>query len=74
MAAVVDAITDWCSQVHSEGGIDQSKARICIVPLSKGRFARLRATFLASTESMTSGRSVARTSQPKEQRARLRKA
>lgn len=67
----VDAMMALSAQVHSDGGDVQSKARTSIVPLSGGRSLMLFEMFSARTESMTSGRSVERTSQPRALRARL---
>lgn len=65
------AITVSLSQFQSAGGMFQSSARTWIDPLSDGRLAMLSAMFWDSTESMTTGRSVARTSQPRAHNASL---
>lgn len=69
---VADAMIALSAHVHSDGGTVQSKARNSKVPLSGGRLVAFFEMFSARTKSMTSGRSVARTSHPREQRAKLR--
>lgn len=68
-AMQVPSVHDHCS-----GGTVQSRVRTCMAPCSSGRFARLRLMLLARTEDMTSGRSVATTSQPIELSTRLGRA
>lgn len=68
---VADAMAVSSCHIQSSGGTCQSRVRTWMVPLPAGRFGRLSAIFCDKTESMTSGKSVATTSQPMEHMAKF---